>query len=245
MAFTVREFRDFVRILEKRPEWKEELRRLILTHELLELPGLVRELVEAQKRTEEELGTLTTRVDSLALQLESLTAKVDSLVEAQRSTEEELGTLTARVDSLTDDVGMLKGDALERRYRERAPAYFGRLLRRVRVVSLEELRDMVDRGLDEGTLTEEEADDVMECDLVVRGLSRKDEGKEEYLLVEVSWGIGVTDVERALGRAEVLRKLGLDVVPVVAGKEITSEARGLVVERGVGVVIDGKVWFSP
>jgi len=31
MPFTVEEFRDLVRILEEKPEWRAELRRLILT----------------------------------------------------------------------------------------------------------------------------------------------------------------------------------------------------------------------
>lgn len=43
MAFTVEEFRDLLRILEERPEWRAELRRLVLTDELLTLPELVRE----------------------------------------------------------------------------------------------------------------------------------------------------------------------------------------------------------
>ena len=273
MAFTVREFRDFVRILERRPDWREELRRLILTDELLELPELVRELAEAQRKTEEELRTLTSRVDSLTAQMEVLTARVDSLTQRVDSLTVQMEALTARVDSLTVqmevltsrvdslaeaqrrteetvrrlviDVGELKGDSLERKYREKAAVYFGRLLRKASMLPFEELRDMVDRGVDEGRLTEEEAEDVMECDLVVRGLSKDGRGREEHLLVEVSWGVGVADVERALRRAEVLGKLGLEVVPVVAGRGIASEARDLAVEKGVVVVIDGKVWFRP
>jgi hypothetical protein len=49
MAFTVEEFRDLLRILEERPEWRAELRRLVLTDELLTLPELVRALAEAQQ----------------------------------------------------------------------------------------------------------------------------------------------------------------------------------------------------
>jgi hypothetical protein len=42
----------------------------------------------------------------------------------------------------------------ERRVRERASAYFGRLLRRVRVVSPAELDDLRDEGIAAGTLDE-------------------------------------------------------------------------------------------
>ena len=282
-TFTVREFHDFVRILERRPDWREELRRLILTDELLKLPQVVRELVEAQRRTEEELKTLTARVDSLtqrvdslAAQMEALTARVDSLTQRVDSLTAQMEVLTARVDSLTQrvdslaaqmealtarvdslteaqvkteetlrrlgiDVAELKGDSLERKYREKAPAYFGPLLRRAKSLSADELWDIVDRGIEEGVLTSEEAREVLDTDIVVRGRRWKD-GKEEFLVVEVSWGVGVTDVERAVRRAELLRRLGLEVRAVVAGRGITSEAEGLAAEKGVERVIDGRVF---
>lgn len=284
-TFTVREFHDFVRILERRPDWREELRRLILTDELLKLPQVVRELVEAQRRTEEELKTLTARVDSLtrrvdslAAQMEALTSRVDSLTQrvdsltaqmevltarvnslTQRvdSLAAQMEALTARVDSLTEaqvkteetlrrlgiDVAELKGDSLERKYREKAPAYFGPLLRRAKSLSADELWDIVDRGIEEGVLTSEEAREVLDTDIVVRGRRWKD-GKEEFLVVEVSWGVGVTDVERAVRRAELLRRLGLEVRAAVAGRGITSEAEGLAAEKGVERVIDGRVSYE-
>ena len=298
-TFTVREFHDFVRILERRPDWREELRRLILTDELLKLPQVVRELVEAQRRTEEELKTLTARVDSLtqrvdslAVQMEALTSRVDSLTQRVDSLAAQMEVLTARVDSLTQrvdsltaqmealtsrvdsltaqmevltarvdslteaqvkteetlrrlgiDVAELKGDSLERKYREKAPAYFGPLLRRAKSLSADELWDIVDRGIEEGVLTSEEAREVLDTDIVVRGRRWKD-GKEEFLVVEVSWGVGVTDVERAVRRAELLRRLGLEVRAAVAGRGITSEAEGLAAEKGVERVIDGRVSYE-
>ncbi len=53
MPFTVRDFPDLLRLLEQHPEWQAELRRQVLTEELLELPALVRRLTEAQARTDE------------------------------------------------------------------------------------------------------------------------------------------------------------------------------------------------
>ena len=243
-------------LVEAQKRTEEELKNLAtrvdsLTQRVDSLTARVDSLAEAQRRTEEELRSLTARVDSLtqrvdslAAQMEvltarvdSLTQRVDSLAEAQRRTEE-------TVRRLVIDVGELKGDSLERKYRERAAIYFGRLLRKLRVMPFEELREMVDGAVDEGKLSEDEAEDVLECDFVARGL-RKEDGVEEHLLVEVSWGIGVGDVERALRRAEILGKLGLEVVPVVAGKGLTPEARDLAERRGVGVVVDGRVRLRP
>ena len=48
MAFTVQDYHDLVRLLSEHPEWKSELRKLLLSGELLTLPAVVRELAEAQ-----------------------------------------------------------------------------------------------------------------------------------------------------------------------------------------------------
>lgn len=53
MAFDVQEYRAFIELLYKHPEWWAELRHLVLTEELLTLPQLVHELIEAHKRGEE------------------------------------------------------------------------------------------------------------------------------------------------------------------------------------------------
>ncbi|MDW8226265.1 MAG: hypothetical protein RMJ60_00520 [Anaerolineales bacterium] len=36
MVFEVRDYYDFVRLLHEHPEWQEELRRLVLTREILD-----------------------------------------------------------------------------------------------------------------------------------------------------------------------------------------------------------------
>ena len=40
MTFAVEDFREFAHILYEHPEWREELRRLTLTDDILELPEL-------------------------------------------------------------------------------------------------------------------------------------------------------------------------------------------------------------
>src|SRR5215467_1312675 len=69
MSFIVADFQDLARILEERPEWRRELRRLLFTDELLALPEQAaelratterrfQELAEAQQRTTEQLQVL-------------------------------------------------------------------------------------------------------------------------------------------------------------------------------------------
>ncbi|MCS7247741.1 MAG: hypothetical protein NZ840_05795 [Anaerolineales bacterium] len=58
MAFQVEDYHDLVRLLQQHPEWREELRHLLLSPDVLELPQIVRELAEAQKRTEQQMREL-------------------------------------------------------------------------------------------------------------------------------------------------------------------------------------------
>jgi len=142
---------------------------------------------------------------------------------------------------LEKDVGELKGIVLEEQYRRKAGAYFGRLIRRAHTLSEDELAVLVDEGVEGGILSREEAEDLLQIDAVIRG-RRWDDGAEVYLAVEVSWGVGTYDVERAVRRAESLRKLGLHtVIPVVAGRGITRDAVRLAREWNVQQVIDGRV----
>jgi len=70
MPFTISDCHDLVRILEERPEWRGELRRLVLTDELLSLPeqvtGLRTTTDQRFQQLTQELTTLTKQVTELA-----------------------------------------------------------------------------------------------------------------------------------------------------------------------------------
>lgn len=226
MPFAVEDFQDLIRLLGEHPEWRTELRRHVLSDELLELPDLVRQIAE-------QLAALTARVDQLA-------ERMEQLAEAQARTEEQLKVLTQRVEWLATDVGSLKGEVLELRYRARAVAYFSRLARRLRLVNLSDLADRLDDAVEEQRLTDIERNAVLLADLILSGQRRADRAPI-YLLVEVSVGIARHDVERAADRAAILARLGQPVVPVVAGNGITQEAAALADFRGVQQVLDGRL----
>ena len=52
MTFAVQDYHDLIRLLDEHPGWRAELRRLVLSDELLALPEIVRQLATAQQRTE-------------------------------------------------------------------------------------------------------------------------------------------------------------------------------------------------
>jgi hypothetical protein len=251
MAFNVEEFQDLIRLLQERPEWRADLRRLVLTDELLALPELVRELVQAQQRTEGRVGRLEeaqqrteARMGQLAESVESLRAETErrfqELATAQLTLtrriddlREAVQTLGDRTYTLTTDIGELKGSDLERRYRERPFAYFQSLIRQAHTLSGDELNAMLERAVTFGQLTEEDVDEIVWADAIVRG-QRREDGQEVFLVVEASWAVGPYDVQRPDKRAKLLAKAGVTTLPVVAGMWVTPD--GEVAARAI------KVW---
>ena len=141
---------------------------------------------------------------------------------------------------LQDDVGELKGIVLDRRYRNHAFAYFSRLVRRTHALMEDELVALLEEAVARGVLSEDGMDEVARADVVVQG-QRRDGSGDVYLVVEVSWGVGPGDVERAVRRAALLSQTGLQTMPVVAGERITDEAAELARAMRVWQVLDGRV----
>src|SRR6266516_1347897 len=282
MPFTIEDFRDLVRILEEKPEWRAEMRRLILTDELLALPERVErgflELTEAAKRHDEQIAEMRAEMDrrfgetdrrfrELIAEMErrfgELIAEMDRrFAEMDRrfaETDRRFAELIAETERLRqevdqkfavvivtlkvhgDQIGDLKGLSLERQYADHAPSYFRPIImRRLHKLSSEELAMIVDDAIDAGQITAREGDDLVAADIVVRGRRTVDQG-DVYLVIEVSWGVGKDDVERAARRAAILAKLGTPALAAVAGEFVTADAAELARTEGVWQVMDGRV----
>ena len=215
MAFEIEDAQDLIRLLEAKPELRSGLRHIVLTEDLLALPEQF-----ARSRVETDL-------------------RFRELAEAQRRTDERLADLIQIVQGLGVTVGELKGELLEMRYQARAAAYLGRLLRRARPLSTTELANLLDDAVEQNQLTDAERDEILLADVVARGKHRET-GSEVYVVVEVSWGVGPYDVERAVERARLLSKLGTPALPVVAGKVMTKQAASLAEEQHVQSLIEGR-----
>jgi cell division protein FtsB len=272
MPFGIEDFHDLLRLLEERPEWRAELRRVVLTDDLLRLPE---QLALARQQTElrfqelaahidaltarvdaltERLDTLTARVDALTAQVDALTAQVDALTARVDALTAQVDALTARVDALTAQVatlaaqvatlaghvGTLRGESLERRYQTRVFAYFGRVLRRAHALTSRELAALVEDAVQANVLSDEEAQEVALADVVVRG-RRPTDGSTVYLVVEVSVGVGLGDVQRAVERAALLARTGVTAVPAVAGESILPDAADAARGLRVWQITDGRV----
>ncbi|HEX3246770.1 MAG TPA: hypothetical protein VHX16_15290 [Chloroflexota bacterium] len=115
MAFSVEDFHDLVALLEQQPGWRADLRRLLLTEDLLALPDTVRRLMDAQERSETRLEKLEAAVQKLADAQERTEVRLGELASAQQQTEIRLGELAkaqerteVRLGELVDAVLDLK-----------------------------------------------------------------------------------------------------------------------------------------
>ncbi|MDR7610474.1 MAG: hypothetical protein QN161_11400 [Armatimonadota bacterium] len=244
MSFTVTDFQDLLRLLRERPEWREELRRLLLTEELFALPQGVRELAtevrrlaELQARTHEQISQLVqaqVRAEEQARRLEQALAE---LAQAQRRTEERVGHLEGAVERLAEaqarteqvvqqlaqQVGRLSdavGFTLEELARELAPAYLAERYG-IRVAALERRFFTVDG-------------EEVEVDFFGEGTR---DGEPVVVLGEARSRIYGRDVETLARRARALgpQLLGTPV-PVLLGFVVHPSAVEAAARTGVLVV---------
>ncbi|HID56508.1 TPA: hypothetical protein EYP37_08260 [Candidatus Poribacteria bacterium] len=130
----------------------------------------------------------------------------------------------------------MKGTLLEMNYQRKASAYFGILLKRVKVVDLSTMDALT------SALTFEELSDVFRIDLIVSGrLRHLPESPEVMLAIEISSMVDRNDVYRSVQRAKLLRKAGYLAIPVVCGEEVTRGGRDYAEEQGVVILRDGRV----
>jgi hypothetical protein len=206
-ALLIHDIYDLERILIERPDWKERIRKLILTEELMNLPQKFDQFVE------ERHAPLEKKVDKI---------------------ERDVETLKEDVKSLKDEMAEVKGDLLELKIEKRAAAYLGRFMRKVKVFDHHKLNDHLIKALDEGLITDEEHQEALRIDLIVVGKLIKKPAEDVLVGLEISYRADRRDVERAYQRVQILKKaLKKDILPVVYGKKFTRGAREMAEKLGV------------
>jgi hypothetical protein len=196
--YKISNFADLMQALREHPEWLEELRRMILTQELLELP---KKFEEFRHRVEE-------RVDVLEKQVQEVKKKLDR------------------------DVCSLKGEWLEAEVKKHVHSFFSEHLSSVKLVGQKRINKALSLAMEKGIISKEEREDVCRLDLVVEGTLLSTE-EPVFVAVEVSYTICKTDVQRAVRRAEILKKaMDRKVLPAVVGYRISKPAQKLITKEG-------------
>ena len=195
----------------------EELGDTVTKADFRELNATVGRLADAQSRTEVQVAALTEAQSRTEVQVATLTQVIKSLgLEMNRQ-----GT---RLDAVL-------GWTFEMRFRDRLTSYLGRLMRRGRLMRNDEVLDAVERSI-----APEEADELLRADAIATGLI---DGVASHVVVEVSATCAADDIDRAEGRAGILRKAGLSAVPLVACEAIARELIAYAQSRQVRVWCNG------
>ena len=142
---TINNIQDLIQLLRDQPQWADELRGILFSDEIKDLPAAVRDLAQAVRDSAEHIGqrlaaleslteqlpdrtqAVETKVDGLQTQVNTLETKVDGLdtkVDALDTKVERLQTqvnvLGTKTDTLTGQMNHLRGAEYERRAENRA-----------------------------------------------------------------------------------------------------------------------------
>lgn len=153
--------------------------------------------------------------------------------------------LTAALNRTNQDVSTLKGWGLEL-YCERNPQIFANELGLIReeLISKREIRHIAYEAEMAGAITSDQYSNLSRADLFIYA-RRKSDGRPFCLVVEASYRVDSEDVDRASERANILdiilnkyqpRHLNGQVIPVVAGTDITPGAWSKLQHFGVSYV---------
>ncbi len=215
------------RLAESHARLVERVDRLAESHERLR---------ESHERLAESHERLRESHERLAESHARLTESHEKLIEEVRELRAIMEQLVFRMARAESDIGHLRGELLEIRYQQRAPALFGYYVRRPRVLNVGHfLDDLREQGHE---FTHDEWLQLGAIDLLLS--ARHPQTREPlYLVVEVSRMIYPDDVQRAIERAEMLRQRGLNTYPAVAGEGIEPEAREMAERSRIFVLLNG------
>ncbi|MFZ8861311.1 MAG: hypothetical protein ACO2PP_12565 [Thermocrinis sp.] len=216
--YRIATFADLMQALRENPEWLRKLRRTILTQELLPLPskfGKFRRSVKEKFNTiEEQMRDLREKMDALEKRLQEVEKKVDEIKK--------------RLDM---DVCFLKGMWVEAEVKKNVHPLFSEHLSNVKLVGKKRINKILSLPMEKGTISKEEREDVLRLDLIVEGtlISTKE---PVFVAVEASYTIDEADVQRAIRRAEILKKAAdRKVLPAVVGYRISKKAEKLIAKE--------------
>ncbi|MCY4654270.1 MAG: hypothetical protein OXC95_14040 [Dehalococcoidia bacterium] len=248
---TVNTIHDLFQLLRENPEWADELRTLILTTELIDLPRkfaefaeetrahnaatdvAISELQESQKETQSSVKELQESQMETQGDVKGLQGDVKDLKGAVGELQSTVGELQGTVKVIQDDVGELKGSnaiAAALRNPEMIVFAISEDLRREAVITSQDLIDMLRSKPD--VVPQEDKMSFLEADLVVR--AKDGSGEDHYITAEVSYTVGSSDVDRTVRNAGFLRELtGKQSHAVVVGNEINGTAAMIIEREGI------------
>ena len=202
---------ELIKEIRENPETREEVRRLILTDELLAMPAVVAEIAKTQSQLAVLLARMESRQDRMESNIEEIRSdvgKVQSDVEEIRSdvgkVQSDVGKVQSDVEEIRSDMKVVKGASLESylhvQMSSKAANLFG--LRRISIVRgpliadpTHDFENSVAKALSEGVINQVQKDRIFNTDLIVMGQDQKSR-VTTYVAVEAAFTAGPDDIRK-------------------------------------------------
>ena len=225
---------EVIREIRENSEVRDEVRRLILTEEMLTMPARLDQIsrdVAALTETAKQHGERMDQLAEIQVQQAAMLARMDERLDQQGADIEILKTdvavlktdvavLKTDVAVLKTDVGVLKTDMrvvkgvsleayLHVQMSRRAANLF--TLRRITIVrgpllsdAVHDFEDEITDALKRNAISDDQHRRVFDTDLIIRGLDRES-SKPTYVAIEAAFTIGDDDIRKVSDTVTALR----------------------------------------
>ena len=245
LSFTPEEIEAITRITEavrQYPHLRLAFIRALQMEELFTIPDqleslkqVVMELAAQYKQQQAQLDRIEQTANRALEVAERAQQTSERALQVATETREIVNNLQKRLARVEVDVADLKGMSMELMARKLLPGVLGKLVRKLRVYEPDEFYRVMEEA---DLLSADDLAEVASADVFVHGHLRSND-EPRWFVVEASWGLGVSDVERAARRASILTQHFAPAIGTVLGRRIAANARKRAQELGVLVVLNG------
>jgi hypothetical protein len=197
------------------------------------------EVAERAQQTSERALQVAIETRQIAERAQQTSERAEQTAEralqVATETREIVNNLQKRLARVEVDVADLKGMSMELMARKLLPGVLGKLVRKLRVYEPDEFYRVMEEA---DLLSADDLAEVASADVFVHGHLRSND-EPRWFVVEASWGLGISDVERAARRASILTQHFAPAIGTVLGRRIAANARKRAQELGVLVVLNG------
>jgi hypothetical protein len=198
----------------------------------LQVAERANEIAERALQTAERANEIAERAQQTSERAEGT---AEHALQVALETRDIVSDMQKRLTRVEADVADLKGMSMELMARKLLPGVLGKLVRKLRVYEPDEFYRVMEEA---GLLSADDLAEVASADVFAHGHLRSND-TPRWFVVEASWGLGMTDVERAAQRAAILTQNGAPAIGTVLGRRITADARKRAQQLGVLVVLNG------
>ena len=219
---------ELIALLRENQEFREAVRREILTEDLFGLPGEFTSMSERQNTILQIQGTIVDIQKTMAENMVDLQQTQNRMLETQNRVLNQLENIDTRVDRMGRDFGNFRGNYAE----DRAAKYAADIAFRLnesKALDIDDSTAFVLRSEGVAALASEDGSKTLadlggslrsnlyRADLIIE-VQKSDRATKCYIVVEVSYTCDQTDTRRAISRAAILSEFtGTEAWPAIAG----------------------------